>query len=235
MTKLIIFKAEDRTYTDALPGTQVSEDRQAGIEHSSLVAGEMKIDKPFTASFSGHDAYFMLVDGAATIEIEGDQVADLAYSESIWLPRGSCATITPKGAARFLYSFTPGNYPSSLQATKPSSKAVVFTNPARRYEPRRGKGFVAWMCREVFRDSSTTLGAGIIVYDRIMMPWTPGYDSYYRVIEGEMQVRTEDALYHLAKGDSIWIPKGLPLSFESDQWASIAYALYPVDWELKKK
>jgi ethanolamine utilization protein EutQ (cupin superfamily) len=232
MTKLSLYKAAERTFTDFAYG-KISEDRCSNIDHDSLIAGEMKFSNAVVHHYADHDAYFMLVAGSAKVETNGTEVI-FGYSDAIWLPRGAKARFIPDGEATFFYSFTPGSLPEPLKNAEPTKPSSVYRNADRRYLPRRGKTFTAWMCREVFRDNSNAMGNGIIVYENARMPRIPGFDCYYRCLEGEFRMRTSTDLYVLKPGDAVWMPDVSEMLWEIDEYTACAYALHPVDWEIRK-
>jgi ethanolamine utilization protein EutQ (cupin superfamily) len=230
--KLSTYRASERRFVD-FPYGKISEDRCRNIDHASLIAGEMKFSDPAVHQYADHDAYLMIVGGSARIDTNGSESV-YGYSDAIWLPRGAQAKITPVGEATVFFSFTPGCVPVPVKDGRPSKPSSVYKNAERRYVPRRGKTFTAWMCREVFRDNSNAMGNGIIVYENARMPRIPGFDCYYRCLEGEFRMRTASDLYVLKPGDAVWMPNTSEMLWEIDEYTACAYALHPVDWEVRK-
>ncbi len=76
------------------------------------------------------------------------------------------------------------------------------------------------------------LGAGLVRLTNARIPWTVKYDEIILVLEGTFSVRTEDELLTAHKMDSIWLPAGTKLTYESDE-ALLFYAIHPSNWASK--
>lgn len=111
------------------------------------------------------------------------------------------------------------------------SKVKVIRDSERVYEPMEGDGWVIHRSREVYTDLSSTLGAGVAIYENCRMPWRTHYDGYYRVIEGVLTITVDGTPHALHAHDAIFIPGGKDIVYEATERASMMYAIYPVDWE----
>ncbi len=75
---------------------------------------------------------------------------------------------------------------------------------------------------------SPDLGAGVGVFDRCSVAWTPDYDEVLFILEGMLRLRVGDKVYVAASGDTLWIPRGTPIVYESPVRTKFFYAVCPV-------
>ena len=73
------------------------------------------------------------------------------------------------------------------------------------------------------------LGSGLVRLTSASIPWTIKYDEMIFVVEGSFTVKTDHETFTAHQHDSIWLPAGTRLTYESDN-ALLFYAIYPADW-----
>jgi len=111
-------------------------------------------------------------------------------------------------------------------------KARHFKASAMDLEAFGGPPGKASIARLVGPELSSTMGAGIAVFDGCSIEWTVLYDEVIVVLEGTFRLKLgKDFAETLeaSPGDVIWLPEHTPLRYEGDA-ARVFYALYPVDW-----
>lgn len=92
-------------------------------------------------------------------------------------------------------------------------------------------------CRDADADVSTTIGAGVTVFENCRLPWDVTYDEYLYCLEGVLRVREDDVVHEMRSGDGLWLPKGVKVIYECDGRCTLVFAIYPIDWreQLAKK
>lgn len=75
----------------------------------------------------------------------------------------------------------------------------------------------------------TVLGTGFARFRAASIPWTVRYDEVLLVIEGSVTVRSAAGDLEAGPLDSIWLPAGTELRYESES-ALVFYALHPSNW-----
>lgn len=75
---------------------------------------------------------------------------------------------------------------------------------------------------------SSQLGAGVGVFERCSVPWTPDYDEVLFILDGVLRLRVGDKTYVAGRGDTIWIPKGTAIVYEASVRTTFFYAVCPV-------
>jgi ethanolamine utilization protein EutQ len=76
---------------------------------------------------------------------------------------------------------------------------------------------------------SRRLGGGIGVFNDADIPWTCTYDEILFILEGRMTIRVEGKGDYIGgPGDTIWIPKGVPIVYRTKGACTFFYAVCPV-------
>ena len=75
---------------------------------------------------------------------------------------------------------------------------------------------------------SRHLGAGVGVFDRCSVPWTPDYDEVLFILDGVLRLRVGEKTYVAGRGDTVWIPEGTAIVYESAVRTTFFYAVCPV-------
>ena len=73
------------------------------------------------------------------------------------------------------------------------------------------------------------LGTGFVRMKNARIPWTIQYDEVLIVFEGELKVHANGEVHSLYPRDSLWLPAGTDLIYETDS-ALVAYAIHPSNW-----
>jgi len=81
------------------------------------------------------------------------------------------------------------------------------------------------VARLVGGEHTRDLGAGIVEFEDISIPWTLLYNEVFYVLEGELRIRTGDALWRGRPGDLIFIPAGTEFRYEAVGRARAFFAL----------
>ena len=97
------------------------------------------------------------------------------------------------------------------------------------FTPRFEYGDQAQVASLCGADDGTRLGAGLVRLSGASIPWTIKYDELIYVLEGTFTVQTDESSLSAQAGDSIWLPAGTRLTYQSDK-ALLFYAIYPADW-----
>jgi len=74
------------------------------------------------------------------------------------------------------------------------------------------------------------MAAGVMSLRQGSFDWTLDYDEVEYVIEGELQITTEQQRVVGRPGDVIAIPKGSRITFGTPSWTRFLYVTYPADW-----
>jgi ethanolamine utilization protein EutQ (cupin superfamily) len=82
---------------------------------------------------------------------------------------------------------------------------------------------------------SPNLGAGVGVFDRCSVPWTPDYDEVLHIIDGVLRLRVGNKTYVAGRGDTVWIPEGTEIVYESSVRTTFFYAVCPVQNSISTK
>jgi ethanolamine utilization protein EutQ (cupin superfamily) len=82
---------------------------------------------------------------------------------------------------------------------------------------------------------SRQLGAGVGVFDRCSVPWTPDYDEVLFILDGLLRLRVGGKTYVAGRGDTVWIPEGTAIVYESSVRTTFFYAVCPVQNSISTK
>lgn len=110
---------------------------------------------------------------------------------------------------------------------------AVFPAAQRSFDPYLGdaaspeKG-ISHIARLVGSDRSKSIGAGVVIYERMTVDWALAFEEVVIVIEGKMVVRSSDKTYECAAGDVAWFPAHAALRYEVPDRVAIFYATYPI-------
>ena len=95
------------------------------------------------------------------------------------------------------------------------SKAIsVFKSNDRKFvrylgsdSPNSSKGD-AWIARLVGSELSETMGAGVVIYEKVTVEWNLTFDEVITLLEGELRIHSAGAKYDLLQ--ETW--RGFPLT-----------------------
>lgn len=73
------------------------------------------------------------------------------------------------------------------------------------------------------------LSGGFARFRDAEIPWQVRYDELILVIEGEISIQTPQGLLVAGPKDTIWLPKGTPVTYMSKD-ALVFYSLQPASW-----
>lgn len=97
------------------------------------------------------------------------------------------------------------------------------------FMPRFEYGDMAESVEICGSSDGSKLGSGFVRMENAHIPWTIQYDEVLIVFEGELHVHANGEIHSLYPRDSLWLPAGTELIYETDS-ALVAYAIYPSDW-----
>ncbi|WP_455452699.1 ethanolamine utilization protein EutQ [Streptococcus parasanguinis] len=80
-------------------------------------------------------------------------------------------------------------------------------------------------------EESPRLGLGLMTMDKTTFPWHLDYDEVDYVIEGRLDVISDDEVMSAGPGEIIFIPKGSDIQFSVKDKARFIYVTYPADWQ----
>lgn len=86
----------------------------------------------------------------------------------------------------------------------------------------------AWIARLVGPDQSSTMGGGVVIYERLTVDWDLPFDEMITLIDGTMRIISGGAAFDLVRGDVAWFPAHTPLTYEVNERAVVSYAIYPM-------
>ena len=112
-------------------------------------------------------------------------------------------------------------------AEKTAPRPISFRDLA--FVPRFAYGDQAEIAEITGTEDGTLLGTGFARFRNASIPWTVRYDEVLLVIEGKVTVCTDDGDLVAGPLDSIWLPKGTELRYESES-ALVFYAIHPGNW-----
>jgi ethanolamine utilization protein EutQ len=110
---------------------------------------------------------------------------------------------------------------------KSAPRLMRFTDAE--FSPRFEYGDQAQVAALCGAENGTRLGAGLVRLTGASIPWTIKYDELIHVLEGAFTVETAGGTLTARARDSIWLPAGTRLTYQSEQ-ALLFYAIYPADW-----
>ena len=116
----------------------------------------------------------------------------------------------------------------------PSGKAPVALRPfpSLWFSPRFAYGEMAEVAEVCGSGDGTVLGTGYVRFKNARIPWQVRYDEIILVIEGRLTLLVEGEEVVAGPRDSIWLPEGTPVIYESDD-ALVFYAIHPANWARK--
>lgn len=86
----------------------------------------------------------------------------------------------------------------------------------------------AWIARLVGPDKSSTMGVGVVIYEKVTVDWDLPFDEVITLIEGQMRILSGGSTFDLVPGDVAWFPAHTPLTYEVLERAVVSYAIYPM-------
>ena len=97
------------------------------------------------------------------------------------------------------------------------------------FTPRFEYGEVAEVSAICSAEDGSELGVGWGRLSNARIPWTIKYDEVLTVFEGVLKLHAKGEVNELSARDSIWLPKGIELVYESES-ALIHFAIHPSNW-----
>ena len=91
--------------------------------------------------------------------------------------------------------------------------------------PEKGGARIA---RMIGRANSSSLGGGVVVYEKLTVDWDLDFDEMITVIEGAMKIHTGGVTYAVVAGDVAWFPAHTPLTYEVADRVVVSYAIWPM-------
>ena len=85
---------------------------------------------------------------------------------------------------------------------------------------------IATLCSDA---DGSELGAGFARLRNARLEWTVKYDEILFVVSGRIKVHTPEGILDAKANDSIWLPKGTPLTYEAED-ALVLFAIHPANW-----
>jgi ethanolamine utilization protein EutQ len=107
------------------------------------------------------------------------------------------------------------------------SQAAAIPFDAVAFRARKEGGDVAALGMVTGADQGTELGTGFGRLNGAKLDFTVPYDEVQLVIEGTLTVTTPAGVFTLGPRDSVWLPKGTAVTYETEGEALIFFALHP--------
>ncbi len=82
---------------------------------------------------------------------------------------------------------------------------------------------------------SKQLGAGVGVFEKCSVEWTPDYDEVLFIIDGKLRLHVAEKIYEVGAGDVLWIPAGTAIVYEATICTPFFYAVSPVQNSISTK
>jgi len=111
--------------------------------------------------------------------------------------------------------------------TKAKARIMKMQNAA--FQPRFEYGDQAQAAHLCGEADGSELGAGLVRLTQARIPWAVQYDEIILVLDGHLTIRTVDDVLSADRLDSIWLPAGTELVYESEE-ALLFYAIHPANW-----
>jgi len=97
------------------------------------------------------------------------------------------------------------------------------------FSPRFEYGEMAEVAGICGADDGSELGVGWGRMRNARIPWTIRYDEVLTVFEGELRLHSGGEVHVLRPPDSIWLPAGTDLVYESAS-SLVYFSVYPANW-----
>ncbi len=97
------------------------------------------------------------------------------------------------------------------------------------FVPRAEGGDQAKLASICSSEDGSELGCGMAHLTNAKLDWTVKYDEVLHVVSGNITVHTPEGVFNAGPRDSIWLPKGTPLTYEAED-ALILFAIHPANW-----
>ena len=91
--------------------------------------------------------------------------------------------------------------------------------------PEKGTARIA---RLIGSSNSSSIGGGVVIYERITIDWALPFDEMITVIEGRLRIHSNGSSYDLTQGDVAWFPAMTPLTYEVPDRVVVSYSIYPI-------
>ena len=109
----------------------------------------------------------------------------------------------------------------------------VFKSTDRNFErylgddaaPEKGNARIA---RLITSSNSSSVGGGVVVYERVTVDWNLPFDEMITVLEGAMKIHSGGVSYDLGPGDVAWFPARTPLTYQVADRVVVSYAIHPL-------
>jgi len=115
-----------------------------------------------------------------------------------------------------------------MQPEKAPVRVMRFDQLA--FAPRFEYGEMADVAGLCGAHDGSELGVGWGRFQQARIPWTIRYDEVLTVFEGELRLHIDGEVHRLGPRDSIWLPAGTALLYESD-YALVHFAIHPSNWQ----
>jgi ethanolamine utilization protein EutQ len=109
--------------------------------------------------------------------------------------------------------------------TKRAAAALPFEGL--KWRARKEGGESAALGMLTGSDQGTELGTGFGQLKNARLEFTVPYDEVLLVLEGRLNVTTPEGVFDLGPRDSVWLPKGTDVIYETKGEALIFFALHP--------
>jgi ethanolamine utilization protein EutQ len=96
-------------------------------------------------------------------------------------------------------------------------KPTLFKASAAKFESIGEGSGSASIASIVSKDSGETMAASLLKLDGRDIPWTLRYDELIVVLEGKIQLKTQEGTIKASAGDTVWLPKGSEVRYEGEK------------------
>ncbi|OLS34505.1 cupin domain-containing protein [Bacillus sp. MRMR6] len=113
---------------------------------------------------------------------------------------------------------------------------ILFKKEEYLFEPLEGTegNGSAKIARFVTDKISSSLGGGIVKMEDCKFPWTVQYDEILFVTEGEVIIDSNGEKRIGKEGDSFFIEKSTPITYETSSQGTFIFCLYPANWSKQR-
>lgn len=231
MGKCILFPAAERKFEHlAGPPGEVKVARDTNGLSKTMTCGVVSMSDcnlPWTVKY---DEYFYGLKGTLLLHV-GDKTYAVGPGDGVWIPDNTKLVYEAKGTAELMVAIYPFDWQDKADDKPGEELPLKLVKPADRvFKPLEIESPGMVLCRDAGPEVSTTMVCGLSTFENARIPWTMRYDEYFYCIEGRMRFREGDEVHEIGPHDAIWLPDGVEIVYEADEKATVAFAVYPIDW-----
>ncbi|MBT6116652.1 MAG: cupin domain-containing protein [Rhodospirillaceae bacterium] len=232
MAKSTLLKATDRKFGHlAGPPGEIAiardVDRPLSKTMGCSVLTMKQASLPWTLRY---DEYFYCLDGELSLHV-GDKTYVMEPGDGIWIPDNTKLVYEAQDSAKVIVALYPVDWQDNANDAPGEELPLKLVKPGERVLQGLGDEAAGLtLTRDAGPDVSATMTCGVCAFENARLPWTMRYDEYLYCLDGHMRIREGDEVHEMGPDDAIWLPDGVEVVYEADAKATLAFAIYPIDW-----